>query len=88
MGTFAIMSLMTSQALGKIDFDQINQTNLTSDIENEILYEKVGVVTTLAFFVGLIQVQLHFYFKSNNEFLLFLVDFRNISSWFCNNVSK
>lgn len=54
------MSLMTSQALGKIDFNRtdfyINETNST-DIQNEILNEKIGIVTTLAFFVGLIQVK-------------------------------
>lgn len=63
-GTFAIISLMTAQAIGGVPIDltantTINGTIVTVNLTaEEVLAAKVGISTTLAFFVGLIQVHL------------------------------
>lgn len=60
-GTFAIISLMTAKAIdgtpltsSPMTNDQSNGTSNT--FEEMIILEKVGIATTLAFFVGIVQV--------------------------------
>ncbi|CAF4419368.1 unnamed protein product [Rotaria sp. Silwood2] len=60
-GTFAITSLMTAQAIDGASLQSRNVINNQSYIlsnisDSMIISEKVGLATTLAFFVGIIQV--------------------------------
>ena len=60
-GTFAIISLMTAQAISGVPLDLSNSTQngttmATNVTETDLLAAKVGISTTLAFFVGIIQV--------------------------------
>lgn len=60
-GTFAIISLMTAQAISGVPLastDPSSNFSLanSSRTAEELLAEKVGISTTLAIFVGLFQV--------------------------------
>ena len=60
-GTFAIVSLMTAEALDGIQLESVSDSNNQSSSQmNEfdpvIASEKVGLATTLAFLIGAIQV--------------------------------
>ncbi|CAF3881784.1 unnamed protein product [Adineta steineri] len=65
IGTFAVISLMTAQAISGTPLQSFNiinnQSYVASNIYDEIIInEKVGIATTLAFLVGLIQLILSF----------------------------
>ncbi|CAF4732069.1 unnamed protein product [Rotaria sp. Silwood1] len=62
-GTFAITSLMTGQAIDGASLEYSNVINnesyvLSNISEAMIISEKVGLATTLAFFVGMVQLTL------------------------------
>ncbi|CAF4075187.1 unnamed protein product [Rotaria magnacalcarata] len=68
IGTFAIVSLLTAKAINGVSLPSLNSTTNESIIEANFSYisnvssdallinEKVGIATTLAFFVGVIQL--------------------------------
>ncbi|CAF1228653.1 unnamed protein product [Rotaria sordida] len=66
VGTFAILSLMTAEAINEIPLESFNGINnqsydVTLNLSDAmIINEKVGIATTLAFLVGLMQLILSF----------------------------
>lgn len=62
LGTFAVISLMTAQALEGVPIDMTTLTSnksglMSNNTDDLILMEKVGIATTLAFLVGSVQVR-------------------------------
>ncbi|CAF3969115.1 unnamed protein product, partial [Adineta steineri] len=65
VGTFAVISLMTAQAIDGVplqSFDTINNQSYTTETVSDVMIinEKLGIATTLAFLAGLIQLILSF----------------------------
>lgn len=57
-GTFAVISLMTAQAIDGVPLQTtISIENVSNVTDAMLVSEKIGIATTLAFLVGTVQVK-------------------------------